>query len=390
MTEDGILVIGSGPAGSSLALRMVQLGVEPESIVVLDRRRLADGRLSPAKVCGDGISPGCLAMLQSLGISGHHFHEFQPIDGLRITSPGGVVLNVPNIPGPAGRIIPRDALDGMLADQVRQVGVSLLDGREVNRIERANGEWIVSLGDGQELRGALLVGADGATSKVARLINSAQESKRHPRSVMIAIRGYGEGIELGGQLWMDFLSGMPGYAWAFPLTGGKANVGVGTTAAHLRRSAQERGQSSSAVLKSMLERSCEQFVLAGAARAMELQQVRAWPIPTGPKFRRCVDEGLVLVGDATGGAASPLTGGGIANSIVSATLAANVIATARQQGSFARENLEPYQRMLRKELSPKMRDQLYLERILENEAVFNMVAKILSYRPELAPRIWGG
>ena len=46
--------------------------------------------------------------------------------------------------------------------------------------------------------------------------------------------------------------------------------------------------------------------------------------------------------------------------------------------------------MLRKELSPKMRDQLYLERILENEAIFNMVAKILSYRPELAPRIWGG
>ncbi|HUT14935.1 MAG TPA: NAD(P)/FAD-dependent oxidoreductase [Anaerolineae bacterium] len=390
MTDDRILVIGSGPAGSSLALRMVQLGAEPESIVVLDRRRLADGRLSPAKVCGDGISPACLAMLGSLGIPGHRFDEFQPIDGLRITSPGGVVLDVPNIPGPVGRIIPRDALDGMMADQVRQVGVCLLDGREVNRIERANGEWIVSLADGEDLRGALLVGADGATSKVARLINSPQESKRHPRSVMIAIRGYGERIELGGQLWMDFLSGMPGYAWAFPLTGGKANVGVGTTAAHLRRSAQKRGQSSNAVLKSMLERSCEQFILAGAARAMELQEVRAWPIPTGPKFRRCVDEGVVLVGDATGGAASPLTGGGIANSIVSATLAANVIAAARQQGSFSSENLEPYQRMLRKELSPKMRDQLYLERILENEAVFNMVAKILSCRPELVPRIWGG
>lgn len=389
MNRKNIIIVGGGPAGSTLALRLVQLGVEPSDITVVERRVLTHGRLNPSKVCGDGLGNSGIGMLLSLGIPQSAFDEFQSIEGIRVTSPGGVVIRADHVPGKAGKVIPRNALDGILASQVRKLGVTVLDGQETERIHRENDHWTMALDSGREMRAGLLVGADGAASKVARAMDAQMGRKRNPRSTYAAIRGYAQGVNLGGaQIWMNFLSEIPGYAWAFPAKT-RANIGVGTTSASLRRYAQEKGLSSTAALKSLLNDFCDELISAGIAGKIELEELRAWPIPTGPWFRPCVAEGLILVGDATGGVASPLTGGGIANSITSAFLAARVVALAYQQASFTRESLKSYPAMLRRVLSLQLLKELFVERILESAKVFDMGARLLSSRPKLIQRMLG-
>ena len=384
-----IIIIGAGPAGSTLALRLVQLQVDPSDITVVERRALTHGRLNPSKVCGEGLGNSGIGMLVSLGIPDSVFAEFKSIRGIRITSPGGVVIHADYIPGKAGKVIPRNALDGILATQVRKVGVCVLDGQEAKGIHRENGHWRVSLDSGLEIKGDLLIGADGAASRVARVIDSRTGYKRDPRSIRVGIRGYAEGVNPGGpQIWMNFLSGLPGYAWAFPLKE-KTNIGVGTSSLCLRRYARKNGLTSKEALESLLNEFCDELITAGTARKIELKELGAWPIPMGPRFRPCVGEGVLLVGDATGGVASPLTGGGIANSITSAFLAADVIALAYQEGNFIGTNLKSYEKMLRKALSLKLVKELIVERILESERIFDMGAKILSSRPELTRKVLG-
>jgi len=384
-----IIIIGAGPAGSTLALRLIQLGMDPGDITVVERRELTHGHLHPSKVCGEGLGNSGIAMLISLGIPDSLFTEFQSIRGIRIASPGGIVIHAAYIPGKGGKIIPRDALDGLLATQVRKAGACVLDGQEAKEIHRGNDHWIVSLASGREVKGDLLIGADGATSRVARVSDPQTGYKRDPRSIWAAIRGYAEGLDLGGpQIWMNFLSGLPGYAWAFP-SRDKANIGVWTRLTDLRRYARKNGLTPKEALESLLHGFCDELINAGVARKIEIEGLGAWPIPVGPWFRPCVGKGLLLVGDATGGVASPLTGGGIANSITSAFLAAEVIALAYQKGDFSSVSLKPYERMLRKALSLKLLKELIVERMLENERIFDMGAKILSSRPELMRRVLG-
>lgn len=384
-----IIIIGAGPAGSTLALRLVQLGVDPGDITVVERRTLTHGRLNPSKVCGEGLGNSAIGKLVSLGIPDSPFAEFQSIRGIRITSPGGVVIHADYMPGKGGKIIPRNALDGILATQLRKVGVCVLDGQEAKGIHRENGYWAVSLDSAREVEGDLLIGADGAASRVARVIGSQTGHKRDPRSIVVGIRGYAGGVNLGGpQIWMNFLSSLPGYAWAFPLKE-RTNIGVGTQSSHLRRYARKNGLTSREALKSLLNKFCDELTTAGTARKIELEELGIWPIPVGPRFRPCVGEGVLLVGDATGGVASPLTGGGIANSITSAFLAAEAIALAYQKGNFTGTNLKPYEKMLRKALSLKLLKELIVERILENERIFDIGAKILSSRPELTRKVLG-
>jgi len=389
VNRNNVIIVGAGPAGSTLALRLVQLGVEPSDITVVERRTLTHGRLNPSKVCGDGLGNSGIAMLTSLGVPDSRFAEFQSIRGIRITSPGGVVIHADYIPGKKGKIIPRNALDGILTTKVRKVGIPVLDGQEAKGIHRENDHWIVSLDGAHEVRGKLLGGADGAASRVARAMDSRIGYKRNPRSIGVGIRGYAEGVNLGGpHIWMNFLSGIPGYAWAFP-SKGKANIGVGTTSSSLRRYAHQNDLSSRAALESLLNNFCDELITAGTVRKIELQELGVWPIPMGPWFRPCVGEGLVLVGDATGGVGSPLTGGGIANSVSSAFLAARVIAFAYQQGNFTRKNLKPYEKMLRKALSLKLLKELFVQRILENERIFDLGARVLSSRPKLIRKVLG-
>src|SRR5437762_2504097 len=66
--QHDIVIVGSGPAGSSAAIRLAQAGL---SVLLLEQKTFPR-----AKLCGEFISPECLS----------HFAELGVLDALRIDS----------------------------------------------------------------------------------------------------------------------------------------------------------------------------------------------------------------------------------------------------------------------------------------------------------------
>ena len=112
---------------------------------------------------------------------------------------------------------------------------------------------------------------------------------------------------------------LPGYAWVFPLPGGRANVGFGM----LRDSGPDRhvtGKVLARTWRDLLSRPVLQDVLGPDARPEAPH--RAWPIPSHLDPSRLVHGRVLFAGDAAG-VVDPMTGEGIAQALETGTLAAS-------------------------------------------------------------------
>jgi len=119
-----------------------------------------------------------------------------------------------------------------------------------------------------------------------------------------------------GRVQCDLL---PGYAWIFPLPGGRANVGYGVL-----RSDGRSGRELKELWPDLLARPVVRDILGPDARPSA--PVHAWPIPTRYEPSRLVNGRVLFAGDAAG-VVDPMTGEGIAQAIETGILAAEAIAT---------------------------------------------------------------
>jgi flavin-dependent dehydrogenase len=110
---------------------------------------------------------------------------------------------------------------------------------------------------------------------------------------------------------------LPGYAWVFPLPGGRANVGFGVLRAGADAAALRR------LWPDLLAREPMRAALGPLAEPEDRH--RAWPIPSVYSPARLADGRVLYAGDAAG-VVDPMTGEGIAQAIESGALAAAAIA----------------------------------------------------------------
>jgi menaquinone-9 beta-reductase len=126
------IVVGAGPAGSSLAIRLAEAGLETT---------LIEREVFPrAKLCGEFISPECLQHFQELNVlddildaGGDHIRE------TRFFARGGRNIAVPNDwfeRGSFALSLSRAVMDNTLLRQAREVGVAVLEGTSVASVER--------------------------------------------------------------------------------------------------------------------------------------------------------------------------------------------------------------------------------------------------------------
>ncbi len=155
-----------------------------------------------------------------------------------------------------------------------------------------------------------------------------------------AFRQYFDGVtgSAAHRLWVWFEPDLlPGYAWSFPLPGGRANVGFG-----VQRDGDRRVRDMKALWPELLAR--PHIAEALGPSAVAAAPHKAWPIPARIDQAVLAHGRVLFVGDAAG-VCDPLTGEGIGQALLTGTLAARSIldagALAARGGS---ERLPPRRR----------------------------------------------
>lgn len=344
-----VIVVGAGPAGSTLAWALARHGVKT---LVVDR-----AVFPREKVCGDYVEPRGLHLLETIGC----LRSLQADGPLPITHSATYVdstcLYRGRIPfygrsdrfPPNGYIIPRHRLDHELVKAAEMAGAVVRQGEAVSHVtwDKRGVQVEARRRNGTEtFHGRLVVGADGTHSVVAQ---HAGLLTKDPRHLALSQRAYAEGMaaELGEAAFYFDHDFFPGYGWVFPMAGGVVNLGVGILAETAKRRGVQVPQLFSAFVDKVRQ------TRPGCAKLRLVRPPIGGVVKTyggaGPNF---FPRGL-LIGDA-GSFVDPMTGEGITPAMESGLIAASVIQEALAQGRFDAEFLSAYEQRFRAYFDPSM------------------------------------
>jgi geranylgeranyl reductase family protein len=317
--ELDVLVVGAGPAGVAAGIEARHRGLD---VVVVDKAAFPRD-----KTCGDGLTTGALRLLDDLGFDVRTLPSWAPVTETVLVSPTGREVVIPLPPdGAFAGVAPRAELDAALVAHARALGVEVREQAAVAALHDVDDGVRVTLADGDDLSARWVVAADGHYSPVRRLLEGdADRGLDHAQgrgTSWHAFRQYFTGVD-DRRLWVLFEKDMlPGYAWVFPVGGGRANVGFGVLRADDDAPA---GKALAAQWRGLADRPSLRRALG--PRAEPEGTVRAWPIPAAYDPARLASGRVLFAGDAAQ-VVDPMTGEGIAQALESGALAARAVATA--------------------------------------------------------------
>ncbi len=295
------VVVGGGPAGAIAATVLAEAG---KRVALLDR----GGRPKP---CGGAVPP---QLLRDFDVPESLLEN--RVDSARLLSPRGRAVDIPISEGFVG-MVDRGRFDEWLRNRAELRGAVRVAGtyRRIERKQSGVVEVVFGRGDApgtQVLRTRVVVGADGALSKVAEQ-EVARASAR--ASVVFAYHEIIRSPEAPGtdaflprraDVYYDSQLSPDFYAWIFP-HGETTSVGTGT---HLdgfgMREAVERLRQ-----RTGLDR-------------VETIRKEAAPIPLRPLRRWDNGKDVILAGDAAG-IVAPSSGEGIFYAMTGGRLAAEAV-----------------------------------------------------------------
>lgn len=310
-----VAVVGSGPAGSSAAETLVKAGIETY---------LFERKLDNAKPCGGAIP---LCMVSEFDLPPEIIDR--RVRKMKMISPSNIEVNIGQTLKDDEYIgmCRREVLDGFLRDRAASLGAKLINGTvykldiptsetgqyTLHYADHANGS---AVGEHKSLKVDLVIGADGANSRVAKAIDAGdynyaiafQERIRLPEDKMAYYNELAE-MYVGDDVSPDF------YAWVFPKYD---HVAVGTGTMKVNKAKIKQLQAG---------------IRARAAHRLEggeIIKVEAHPIPEHPRPRRVVGR-VALVGDAAG-TVTKSSGEGIYFAAKSARMCAETIVEASNNG----------------------------------------------------------
>jgi flavin-dependent dehydrogenase len=212
-----VAIIGAGPAGSAAAIAYKH--AEPGLQIAL-----IDKSIFPRdKACGDGLGPGVLAVLAELGMSEIVDGEKRVTD-VEVRGPLSTFTRGPlpalESKGPSGVVMERRRFDARLCAAAIEKGADDFTGWRFRGSEvRENGRLVALSSDGGSttISASLLVGADGASSRVREDLGVERNTDRHTG---VGIRAYATVLTPNGRspdgLVLDVEEHLtPGYGWVF-------------------------------------------------------------------------------------------------------------------------------------------------------------------------------
>lgn len=313
------IVVGAGPAGSTLARLLAGQGVR---VLLLDRARFPRD-----KPCGGGVT---------VQAASHLDIDLEPvvertIFTARFTYRLGKAFRHQS-DQPLAYMTQRRLLDLFLAERAAAIGAQFHDGEPVRAVE-ATEKTVTVRTDRGHYRARALAGADGANGIVGQSTGAA------PRvDSSVGLEGNVPLEERVKHRWQDAvaldLGTLPGgYGWVFP-KGDHLNIGVGAWrhfAPHLRR---------------RLAALCQRYRLPSD----RLSELRGHHVPLRRPGSPIARGPVLTLGDAAG-LVNPLSGEGIHTAFLSARLAAEAI--VRYLGEQTAD-LSSYQAAVDREIMPEL------------------------------------
>jgi flavin-dependent dehydrogenase len=332
VTDVEVVVVGAGPAGSTLA---GLLAAEGHRVLVVDR-----ARFPRPKACGECLSPGSIEALSRMGLLAWiEEASHATLDGWRLRSPG-VDVAARFGADRHGYGMSRQVLDASLLDAARARGAEVLEEAHVRHAEAACGLEPPSVtirtreGASRTLRARIVVGADGLRSVVSRSLGLVRRAPRLRK------------VSLTFHLRVRDRPGPPGSRRQGVLdTGDGVTLGLAPIRADASRwnatlvaDARRHGRLVAADPVGFLRR------IVSTRTELADWSIEGGPWSSGPfdwPVRWCWAPGVVLVGDAAG-YYDPFTGQGIYRALRSAELAAPSVIEALRSRSPVWKSLEDY------------------------------------------------
>jgi geranylgeranyl diphosphate/geranylgeranyl-bacteriochlorophyllide a reductase len=302
------VVVGGGPAGATAANELAQRG---HSVLLLDKA----GRTKP---CGGAVPPQLLKDFDvPESVLVNHVHE------ARMVSPRGKCVDIPVGDGFVG-MVDRDVFDEWLRNRAQTSGAERRTGMFTHLARDTDGTSVVHFTGGrsrhdseQAVRARMVIGADGALSKVAdqaiprsnegKFVFAYHEIVESPtvRSEVFAPERCD--VYYQGPLSPDF------YAWVFP-HGATTSIGTGS---------MQKGFG-------LKEAVSQLRATTGLDQAKTLRREGA-PIPLQPLPIWDNRRDVVLAGDASG-VVAPASGEGIFYAMTGGRVAADAVHEALSTG----------------------------------------------------------
>jgi menaquinone-9 beta-reductase len=344
-----VVVVGGGPAGAATATWLAAAG---RDVTIIDKA------LFPRdKCCGDGLTTLALRELETLGFDPAAVTDWKRVDGAVLRSPSGREVTVPLPPGPGtfAAVVPRLQLDAALVDVAVKAGATVLEGHGFDGSIAVHDDHVeLGIAGRAPIEARYVVAADGMWSpvrKAAGLTEPGYLGEWH------AFRQYASRVSGSAcdhlHVWFepDFL---PGYAWSFPLPGGRVNIGFGVLRDGSRRIQEMKQQWSGLVERPHIRRAL------GPEATLEHRH-SAWPIPARIDRAPLARGRVLLTGDAAM-ASDVMTGEGIGQALLTGRLAAEAILGA---GPDQPEGVgDTYRRSVRHHLVADHRMSALLGRVL--------------------------
>ena len=302
-----VLIIGAGPSGSNAAISYKNLN--PNLKV-----GLIDKSIFPRdKSCGDAIGPGVISALKRF--NNQHILDNEPqVVSTTLYGPENIGIQnyIPEVKNKEDSIvyvIPRIDLDNRILNLAKDLDVDVFEGYSFVSFEKdSDNKLVVEIKNGDnitKLGAKILVGADGANSRVRKQLNVNTNSDWHKA---IAIRAYIDSpnyLEIFKERTLMFeinVSAEKGYAWAFPSKGNLLNIGIGVPLNIFKKE------------KLDINVLLQDFITQLTNRGVVVENIRdekSYLLPfasSRPKFKN--DMNVALIGDASS-MINPMSGEGI-------------------------------------------------------------------------------